>query len=202
MNAEPPTARFQMEHQPRRPGYARRYSNESVMTRPTKVVLPVLSLACFLQCSVSADDGAFRDVSPFAVHVSVDGSTMDDELEKAFVSSCLKMLRESKVPTAKAAPYANEKNPFFHWEFWVRRTQDGRLSCLSRLSVKLRTKNPINNTVMDGVLASAFNIRSLGDSETPQKVFADFVNENTGLVGRMWRRDNPLATSAASNTDE
>ena len=28
MNAEPPTTRFQMEHQPRRPGYARRYSME------------------------------------------------------------------------------------------------------------------------------------------------------------------------------
>jgi chloramphenicol 3-O-phosphotransferase len=26
MNAEPPTARFQMEHQPRRPGYARTLS--------------------------------------------------------------------------------------------------------------------------------------------------------------------------------
>jgi hypothetical protein len=26
MNAEPPIARFQMEHQPRRPGYARRYA--------------------------------------------------------------------------------------------------------------------------------------------------------------------------------
>ncbi len=25
MNAEPPITRFQVEHQPRRPGYARRY---------------------------------------------------------------------------------------------------------------------------------------------------------------------------------
>ncbi|SMP79969.1 hypothetical protein SAMN06265222_1403, partial [Neorhodopirellula lusitana] len=30
MNAEPPIARFQMEHQPRRPGYAIRYSAEPI----------------------------------------------------------------------------------------------------------------------------------------------------------------------------
>jgi hypothetical protein len=28
MNAEPPTARFQIEHQPRGPGYAIRYATE------------------------------------------------------------------------------------------------------------------------------------------------------------------------------
>ena len=31
MNAEPPTARFKVEHQPRRPGYARRSSNEVLL---------------------------------------------------------------------------------------------------------------------------------------------------------------------------
>ena len=34
MNAEPPTARFQVEHQPRRPGYAKRY-------RPTQNAGPL-----------------------------------------------------------------------------------------------------------------------------------------------------------------
>ena len=29
MNAEPPTARFQIVHQPRRPGYAKRYPTEA-----------------------------------------------------------------------------------------------------------------------------------------------------------------------------
>lgn len=169
------------------------------MTRQTNVALPVVALACFLQGSVRADDGVFRDVSPFAVHVSVDGSTRDDELEKTLANSCLKMLRDSKVPTENTASYADEKNPFFHWEFGVRRTQDGTLCCISRLFVKLRTKNPINNTVMDGVLASAFDVRFLGSSETPDKVFGDFMKENAGLVTKMWRQDNSLAATAAND---
>ncbi|WP_442510497.1 hypothetical protein SH528x_002122 [Novipirellula sp. SH528] len=38
MNAEPPTARFQMEHQPRRPGYARRYPIEILTSTPMATV--------------------------------------------------------------------------------------------------------------------------------------------------------------------
>ncbi|MCC9642254.1 hypothetical protein LOC71_08205 [Rhodopirellula sp. JC740] len=46
MNAEPPIARFQLEHQLRRPGYAKRYRTEIAdrMTNPYKLV-PTQSIA-------------------------------------------------------------------------------------------------------------------------------------------------------------
>lgn len=141
------------------------------MTRSTTVALSALLLVCCLQDSVIADGRAFRDVSPFSVHVSVNGSTMDEDLEKALTKLCLKELRNSKVPTVHAAPLADEKNP-------------------------------INNSTMDGLLAYAFNVRFPGDSETPQKVFADFMKENTGLVAKKWRRDNPVVAPASSDSGE
>jgi len=47
MNAEPPIARFQMEHQPRRPGYARRYpANSSMHKALTVAVTCVILIGC------------------------------------------------------------------------------------------------------------------------------------------------------------
>lgn len=43
MNAEPPVARFQIEHQPRRPGYARRYPTKQ-MTKGLKTITAICGL--------------------------------------------------------------------------------------------------------------------------------------------------------------
>ncbi len=157
-------------------------------------------LICIVQSSANADNGTFRDVAPFAVYVSVNGSKMDKELEERFVKSCLKMLQEANVPTVKGEHLTKETNPFFHWEFWVRRTQDGQLSCLARVSVKLRTKNPINKTVIDGLLASGFKVHFLTAAENPEHVFTYFMRENTEGIVRLWRRDNPHTEFAASDS--
>ena len=54
MNAEPPTARFQMEHQPRRPGYARRYVKKRDMEFAANLMATATSLG------IASDD--FRHI--------------------------------------------------------------------------------------------------------------------------------------------
>jgi len=52
MNAEPPTARFQMEHQPRRPGYAGRYAAlKMIRIHTTSLLLLIIALGCGQQAA-------------------------------------------------------------------------------------------------------------------------------------------------------
>ena len=71
MNADPPTARFQMEHQPRRPGYARRYA-PMVLSMRIVTLAGIVCLGFLLGCGADNESPTALPSAPAQQESNVD----------------------------------------------------------------------------------------------------------------------------------